>query len=226
MKTFREFLPYFMGDLHGCPRPDAESMVRRVLVEFLERSLVLEKDANKILVQSDKHTYTPVFPSNMYRAVSIIRARFTDDSGNAVSELTTTHWDDMENLVGPSWDRQIGGSEPSRIILTLDNKFRLYPVPGSDSSNDLNVLASVTITRDATEIDDYVFENFVEDVANGCRFYFMKQPNKPWTSPMYSSYEAEYWQGIRDARKQTLGGKGETSGYVKPRSFFNIYGAY
>jgi len=223
-KTWREFLPYFMEEVGGCPRPTAERIVKRVVIHFLENSLILEKDAHPINIASYEKNYDIDFPEgeDTYRPIAIIRARWgeTTDTVPDGDFLGVTHWDDMDATHGKKWDAETTSQYPNKVILNYDNSLRVYPVPEEDQDDELHLRCAVTLKQDATDVDEWIFENFVEDIAKGCLAELLKQPGKTWTDREIAlTYQREYWDGIRAARKQSTGGKGEVSGRVKPRNF-------
>jgi hypothetical protein len=221
-KTWREFLPYFMEEVGGCPRPTAERIVKRVLIHFLENSLILEKEANKIYMTENEGQYDISFSVDKYRPIAIVRARwgeYPDDipEGNF---LDISHWDEMDSVYGQQWDMETTSNLPSTVILNFDNTLQVYPIPTESSDDELNLRCAVTLLQSSTSVDEFIFENFVEDIAKGCLAELLKQPGKTWTDrDIALDYERDYWDGIRAARKQSTGGKGETSGRVRPRSF-------
>jgi hypothetical protein len=181
---------------------------------------VLKKSPSAFEMEEDVHTYTLKFAGNRYRAIAIDDIRI----GTTTRPLQRTTEKEMDSAYS-SW-RQTTGSKPTHYFLTdMVNTIRVWPTPSADISDDTNVIARVTYKRGQTEIDEHIYEKWIEVLQSGVIARMLLIVGASWYNPKLAATFSRTWsRGVREARKTTLSGTGKHPGKVTPQVFGNAGG--
>lgn len=203
MATLSAFYPYVLPDVMGCPEMTADVAIRGALIEFCEKSHVLQRDLDPVTVVRGIVDYDLDPPANQLVA-RIMRVWYKD------RELTATAPDNINNaevyntlFTGADKER----SEP-RIYLQKDERtFTIYPIPQDTVANGLTIRAALKPTRAAEEVDDVLFEDYAETIAHGAKYRLLSMASKPWTNgPAASAALTMFNSGINVARQRASRG--------------------
>ena len=217
--TYETMIPEVMQYCHGAPTILVNNHIRNSVIRFCEKSLVLKKSPSSFYLDEDEHTYTLKYVGDRYRAVSIKQARLGEEDDDSSAILTITSEHNLDNS-SPKW-RTREGSKPTAILLTDDiNTLRVYPKPNQDSDDELFLDTVVTMKRDQTEMDTFLYEKWEEVIQAGALASILGIPAASWYNEAGSRDFANIWRkGVREARATTLKGIGELQGQVIPQSF-------
>jgi hypothetical protein len=95
----------------------------------------------------------------------------------------------------------------------------LYPLPDRTDETLLTVRASFCPARNATQVPDVLFDNWVETIAAGAIAELMSIPGQPFSNPAAPQYRARYLSGVASARSEARKGRTLSSIRVRPRNF-------
>jgi hypothetical protein len=189
-------------------------------IDLCNKSLVLKQEASAFEMEEDVHTYTLKFPGNRYRAIAIEDMRI----GTSNQPLVRTTEREMDGAYR-NW-RKTTGSKPTKYFLTDEvNTIRVWPTPSADIDEDTTTIAHVTYKRDQTEIDEHIYEKWIEVIQAGTIARMLLIIGASWYNPNLAAVFTRTWsRGIREARKTSLSGTGKYPGRVIPVVYGNAGG--
>lgn len=157
-----QVLPY----VEGCPDMLALLHLRNAAIEFCERTLVWQATLSPIVTVLNQRTYpfAPALPAGATVAKLLSVKRDTQPMElmtEATTDASTTGVD-------------AAGTNALRSALVLG----LPPTAGRQ----LLVRAALKPSRTATDIDDGLFEQYIEAIAHGAIGRLQSLPNKEWTA--------------------------------------------
>ena len=216
---FDEFIPEILQYVHGAPTIMVRQHIKNIIIEFLERTMILKKDPSSFYLTEDEHTYKLKYNSDRYRAVNIkgdVRLG-EEDTSSSIITVTSEHRLDMWLS---KW-RTNEGSKPTHCYLTEDvNKIRFYPIPNVDSTDEIFMTTAVTLKRDQTEVDEFIYEKYEETIQAGVLAGILSIPSASWANQALARrFAATYSRGVKRARAIALKGTGEQTGMVEPQNY-------
>jgi hypothetical protein len=211
--TYETMVPEILQYCHGAPTILLISHIRNAVIRFCEKTLVLKKQPSSFYLDEDEGTYTLKYTGDRYRAVSIKEARLGEYPNDSMLAVTSEHA--MDNSIARWRTRE--GSKPTAIFLTDEiNTCRVYPRPNADSDDEMFLDTVVTMKRDQTEMDTFIYEKWEETIQAGALAAILAIPGSTWYDSSSASMFARVWKaGVRQARATTLKGIGEH----KPQSY-------
>lgn len=216
---FDQFVPEILQYAPGAPTIMVRTHIRNSIIDFLERSMILLKSPSSFALDSDESTYSLKYSGDRYRAVAIKGdARLGEGSSATYIPSTTRH--EIQSWSGGQWYTETG-SKPTLCFLTEEtNKIRFFPIPNQDSDDDIYLTTAVTLRRDQTEIDEWVWEKWEEPIQAGALASILSVNNASWANArLASTFTFGYKRGLKRARAVALKGTGEFSGRVTPQNF-------
>lgn len=167
------FLPLILPWAQGAPHLAVSSEIVRAAVKFCELTGAWVETMTPITVVSGTHTYTIPAPSQ--GQVVHIRSLHYDDFPllhRAPEEL------DMERL---SWRTDEG--KPRWYTQFASTKIRLIPIPDENLTDGLTGEITCKPEMTATQIPDFLFNQYGFGVAAGALASLLSMPNRAWTNP-------------------------------------------
>jgi hypothetical protein len=215
MKTHTDFLDYVMPDVPGCTVPIAELAIKNAIIEFCEKTLILQRDHIPITVVRNVVDYE-FDPPTGYLIHKVMRAWYKrsplvpiapDDVGDA----------EVYNRAFAAADRQPGS--PESLIQKDERTFALYPIPQETVANGVTMRVALKPTRATNKIEDVIFEDYAEAIGSGAKARLMLSPSKPYSSPQLAALEAgKFNVKINEARQKAIRGHGRSVSQIKLRS--------
>ena len=179
----------------------------------------------------------------------LVQRVITEDCTANVEDYTITPPTDMElsRVLSVSWQGKVlGPASPAQVMQDIvlrgaavgsatpvsgnpmwflqktptDSGFSLYPVPDTTLTLGLTVKASFNANNAATTLDDNLYADWVDEIAAGAISNLMGMPGQPFSNDkLMATYEREYRDGVRRARRQKNTGKLSIELRVAPRAF-------
>lgn len=203
MATLSDFYPYILPQVPGCPELTADVAIRSALIEFCEKSLIIQRDLDPVTVVKGIVDYDIDPPANQL-VTRVMRVWYKD------KELTPTAPDNVNssevyNQLFPDADKS--RSDP-RIFLQKDERtFTIFPIPMDTVANGLTVRAALKPTRTTETVEDVLFEDYAETVAQGALYRLLSIPGKPWMNgPASAAALAMFNSTINVARQRASRG--------------------
>lgn len=198
MKAYTDFLDEVMPHVPGCSVTVATNAIRNACVEFCEKTNILQVDHDLVTTLANVPDYDLEPPTN-YLVARIMRAWFKNDT------LTPAAPDEVASIrvFNTNAEGADGTATPKFIFQKDERTFSVYPVPKETSRNAITMRIALKPTRSSTTIDDKIFEEYLEVIANGAKARLMLMPSKPYTNPDLAGVNnALFQQGINAAKQR------------------------
>lgn len=185
------FTPYIAPEVPGCPEPLIDDAVRRAAIEFCDKSRALrERVAVNTVASQDYVTLAP--------------------TGGDVAHLYKLMVGDetLDPTTRTDFDEDGDTGQPLEYYVEPPNTLRLYPVP--DAIYALVAHVAVKPDRDATTLDDVLYNNWRDEIAAGAKARLMLMSKQPWYNPDDAAVAQGIFQSAIDraAHKRATGNVG------------------
>ena len=213
MTAHTAFLDYVLPHVPGCTNEMALLEIKNTIIDFCEKSLVLQVDHDPVTTIAGIMDYE-LEPPRDFLVTKVMKAWFKGQ------ELTPQS---IEEIQTPSVFNQNSGylvnrGDPRYILQKDARTFSVYPIPNERVTNALTLRVALKPTRSATTIDDLIFEEYAETIGHGAISRLALSPDKPYTDPRLAAARAGLYQaGLNVARERALKGYVRTSKHVKMR---------
>ena len=203
MATLSDFYKYVIPEAPGCPEITADIAIASSMIEFCEKSLVIQRDHDPLTVVAGVTDYDLEPPTGQLVA-KVMKVWFKS------SELTPAAPDSINksevyNTLFTGAD--VNRADPSRYLQKTERTISLYPIPKTTSANSLTLRVALKPTRAATSFDDVLLEDYAEVIAYGAKYRLLSMANKPWTNgPSSAASLALFGSGVNLARQRASRG--------------------
>lgn len=185
MKDLDEFLPHIMQYAPGCSIPAAHFGIRQAAIEFCERTKLWRWEDEFSILSNDCEQVTTPYGSVLHEIDKVL---FNDDE----LERATPSWLDA---VEPGWRTNSLTGIPRYVTQTELNTIRL--VPGQDGH--VNIYVWLKPSQDATQLPDFLSDQYREIIAGGALARLLAQKNQPYSDPtMGAGFAAQFDYKITD----------------------------
>lgn len=198
MAKISDFEKLVQMDMPSAPQPIVEFSVKRAIIEFCEKTWILSKSINLTLTSGDIDTA-------LHNSVDVQIADHVDGLRlSSVIELMIdgTEWeveyvDFAEDSEIPDFEA-VFNIERKQITFIGDDVLRIYNLSTSDSNIYLKLAFKPAM--DMVEVDDRLYEDWVEPIVAGAKARLMASPGKDWTDPNSAALNYRFFRkGIADA---------------------------
>lgn len=202
MASYDDFLPYVLQDVPGCPEIAAVHAIRNTVIDFCEKSLVVQADLDPVSLVASQGDYDLEPPTNrlVTKVIKLFyRNQELEPSGqDAVNRAT------FYNPGASDAD----GRGPPRTWMQKDTlTFSVWPLPLVAEANAITIRAAIKPTRKSTSCEDVLFEDYAEYIGAGAKARLMVTPNKSYTNlPLVMTQNQLYMQGVNVARQRAARG--------------------
>lgn len=213
MTNHSAFLDYVLPQVPGCTRAMALLEIKNTIIDFCEKSLILQEDHDPVTAVANVMDYDFEPPSNRL-VVKILRAWYKGQEldGQSIDMVTT-----------PSVFNQQSGylvnvGDP-RVYLQKDARsFSVYPIPAETLASSITLRVALKPTRSVLTIDDLIYEEYAEIIGHGALARLYLSPGKPYTNPqLAAARNALYITGLNVARDRAQNGYVRASKHVQMR---------
>jgi hypothetical protein len=210
-KTWDEFTSRFLSEVPRCSQPLAEQKVLDAAIEFCRRTHILKVQHTPISAVAAQREYDWAPGSNL----KVVRPEQVFYNGVQIDPATE---DDLAALY-TNWNTETG--TPKFYLQQVLEKLILCPIPDEDLADAITALVSVRPSLDATDIDDAIFDKYVEEIAWGAKARLFAMPNTDWFSPDGAAYNKRLFESCI-ARVAVLVDKGHTRAPLRSRTVDRI----
>lgn len=215
MKDLDVFLPYVLPYAMGCPPSVAKQAVVDAAIEFCERSGAIQQTLDPMSTSLGTLEYELDLPTKQ-DLVQIKRAWFKG------AEMTPVPTESVRNAL--AWRATIPGvqaqsGDPSEFYTASRNAVGIFPRPSVAETDVLTVRAVLKPSRDATQLDDALYLDWVEVIAAGALQRLHSTPAQPYTdSARAEQRAAKFFAGVTKAKLFAVNGRtqGELSVQMRP----------
>jgi len=175
------FIDYVMPDVNQCPVPSIEKAVRQTLIEFCQKTWILQEAFNWRITETDVSEefegafaldFNGIYYSLQYEPVRVL---FLAVDGTPIDLVDRR---DIEEING--WEDDTS-STPTDWYVINSHVIHIYPKPTDEF--DLYCRVAFKPKRDATIFWDELYNEWIDTIAAGAKFRLFQIPNKPWTNP-------------------------------------------
>lgn len=204
MATWSDFFEYVIPDVPGCPAITAELAIKNAVIEFCEKSLILQEDHDPVTVAKGIIDYDLEPPLAQTLVVKIMKMFYREYPMDPISpdEVLSAS---LYNRLYP--DARPEEGPPKLYTQKNARTFTVYPVPKETERLAITMRVALKPTRAATQVDDIILEEYAETIANGALSRLLLQPQKPYTNANLAAVkDAMFKQGLNVARQRAVRG--------------------
>lgn len=197
MAKFADLVPLTRSETPLVPDFTVENAIRRAAIQFCEQSLAYRARMTPInYTAKNKITLPPYDEAIVFR---IINARV---GTNRLKIVTVADLDD----INPNWESDVGSAATH---IALINPTQAYLTPKGNGP--LYLTVALKPSTAATEIEDFVYEEWSEAFMHGALSRLLQMPEKPWTNrPSAEYHEIEFRRLVQEARVRADKGFGNS----------------
>jgi hypothetical protein len=204
MSSYEAFFPYVIPEVIGAPEPLALNAIRNSVIEFCEKSLVLTRDHDPITILPNIVDYD-LEPPDGYLVVKVQQA-WLDDQPLTPLAPDFVREASVYNRLFETYEA--APSTPKYYLQKDERSITVWQLPDKKYTNGLTMRVALKPTRASTEVEDVVFEDYVETIAAGALMRLMMSPGKAYTNPdLAAVHKAIFTQGINTARQRASHGQ-------------------
>jgi hypothetical protein len=216
MKSLDSFLSRILPHTPACPDITAKEALLDTAIAFCEKTLLVQQTLSPIDTVDGTLEYELMAPKQQAVVLPIgvwFKTRYLEAvPAHAIRDVQ-------------AFTTQISGTaategSPTQYFWTAPNLIGLYPIPDTSEAATLTVRAALKPIRTATQLEDVLYEDWIDTLTHGTlsRLHMMK--DQPWASADRALLHArEYRNGLQRARIEQSMGRVRTSVSVRMRSF-------
>jgi hypothetical protein len=205
VKALTVFLPYVMPWAMGCPKPTARRALVDAAIEFCEQTKLLQDTLDPIDVLASQPAYDLYAPSAQMVVVQPEKVWFKDQELDpAASSRVSNVQAYRQDIPGQSVQK----GDPREYFPIGSGQIGVYPIPDTEAPQALTVRASLKPKRSATQLDDVLYENWVEIIAAGALYRIHATPGQAYTDESQAMRRlSEFQAGVRKAAAEATRGR-------------------
>lgn len=195
--SYELFYPYIQPHVAGCPDPSLLMAVRGACIEFCEQTNYFNETFADVQVLANTNNYEMDVQRN-YVLVDVLELYV---SGLKLVKKSSL---ELEKLYG-MFDWQTVEGQPK--FFTRLNTAEVVLVPKPTEVGELSGRFSYAPSRTSTTVEESLFEDYAEVIAQGALSKIYMHPGQNYTSPaMALSVGREFMSGIANAKAYVKGG--------------------
>ena len=212
--TYEDFFPNILPEVPGVAEMVAENAVRNAVIEFCEKSLILQRDHDPVNIKTGVVDYD-LEPPKGYIVVKVMKAWLEN------SELTPLAPDFVRdatvyNRLFTSYES--APDRPRSYLQKDERSVTVWGVPDQDYDNGLTMRVALKPTRASDSVESVILEDYSETIASGALYRLMMSAGKPYTNlEMATLHKSLFQQGINVARQRATHGQVRSTLSVKLR---------
>lgn len=212
MAAIRDFYPYVMPAVQGCPTAYVDMAIRAALIDFCDKSLMWRYTFPAVSIVSGQDEYSLIAPTDA--AISKPLFVSIDDT-----ELYGTNEDDLNTLYS-GW-KNTTSNLPIMYFMDYQDNLILVPTPSENKTNALVVQVALRPAYNASTCEDWLLHIWGEVIAHGALMRLHAMPGKVWADTnMVSFHRSKFREGITRAKSRTMKSFGRQTKSVQPRAFW------
>jgi hypothetical protein len=214
MKTAHTaFLDQVLPHVPGCTNEMALLEIKNTIIDFCEKSLILQADHDPVTALEGIMDYD-LEPPKDYLVTKIMKAWYMGQ------ELDMESPDEIKT---PSVYNQNSGylvnrGDPRFLLQKEPRTFSVYPIPDETARLALTLRVALKPTRSASTIDNIIYEEYAETIGHGAVSRLALSPGKPYSDvKLAAARNGLYLAGLNVARDRAQKGNVRQSKHVKMR---------
>lgn len=209
---YDEFLPEVMQFCPDVAEHVAINAIRNTCIDFCTKTYYWQIQIPSISVVNGQANYVMPTPADT-KVVGIMSAYY--DTNLLIPQPADT----LASIYRMGNWQEVQGS-PQYYTQIIKPEIILVPYPYEDRSAVLDLRVAIAPTRDSTEITSEIYENFLDEIANGARAVLYGTPGQPYFDRVSAKdSERVYRTGVSNARIAVNKGLTRTSNRAEFQRF-------
>jgi hypothetical protein len=213
MTAHTAFLDYVLPQVPGATNEMALLEIKNTIIDFCEKSLILQTDLDPITTIPNISDYDLEPPKDRL-VVKIMKMWFkgVNLDPRSLDEIYTP------SAFNTSSGALVERSDPRFYYQKDARTFSVYPIPNVKDVSSLTLRVALKPTRSATTIDDLIYEEYAETIGHGAITRLALSPDKPYSNAQLAvARNALYIAGLNVARIRAQDGYVRASKQVRIR---------
>lgn len=200
-----------------CPNPTIDTNVLETIREFCTGTRLWDDNAlTAIDIISGTASYS--LTSSDGDIVDVDRVAIVLSNGDDSPPLVPRTKDELDIIV-PTW-RLLTADYPDQFIADSGKTLQLVYAPSLSITGGLKVWVVLKPLKTATEVEDFIWDDFRVCIKNGTLAKIMRMRAMPWfDSQLAEYYENEYQNAVTDAKNLKKTGVTEKEIIARPLWF-------
>jgi hypothetical protein len=174
-------------DVPGCPSITIEKAVRDTVIDFLERTHLIQRTVGPLDVTAGAGEKTDFGSLGASEHILGIKAAWIN--GREVEILgpreIEADW--------PDWQTALG--DPQCLVMERPGAYYLVPALSDPMTDAVRMRIVVGLTEAATECDDRIRRDWRDAITSGAKARLMAIPEKPWTNLQLAGVHQAVYMG-------------------------------
>lgn len=208
LKLLSDFYPRILPYVVGCPDPVAEQALRDTAISFCDSTMVIHEQLTAFNTMVSTAEYTLSAPS---ADETVSRVLEVSVDGRAIRPIPST---DAFGLLSQS------GAPVYFYTTRVGSQLKLVLYPTPDKAYTIAVDAALRPTRTATQVQDDLYNQWIDTLAAGAVSRIASMPGQSFTDMQLAAFkQSEFYTGVTRARIDGRTGRLKGSARVTLRPF-------
>lgn len=210
--TYEDFFPNILPEVPGVAEVVAANAVRNAVIEFCEKSLILQRDHDPITIKKNIVDYD-LEPPTGYIVVKVMKAWLENNELTALAPDFVREAS-VYNRLFSSYE---ANTDRPRAYLQKDERsISVWGVPDQNYPSGLTLRVALKPTRASESVESVILEDYAETIASGALYRLMMSAGKPYTNAELAAvHKGLFQQGINVARQRATHGQVRSTLSVK-----------
>lgn len=196
--TYDTLVPDIALEVPGAPEPVIISELRKVVIDFCERTKAWQHDIAAFNVAKDTAVLS-LTPPDETRIVEIIKPSWAP-SGRRIHPRSEAQL----NVERSGWESEVG-SEALFYFVPGINKLRIVPMLSEDVASAISVKVALVPTRASTGFSSEIDEQYRDYLVAGAKARLQLLPDKEWTNVQQAAINSSHYEsGVSAAQIRAL----------------------
>lgn len=201
-KTWAKFRDEVMPEIPGASAAMVDYAIRKAAIAFCERSRAYRIDHTPI----DAVAGTAAYSWNPGTNLVVVRPEIAWYDGKQLEAKGSKELDGLYE----KWPLETG--TPLYYLSERADQLILVPYPSANLTGGITAKVSVTPANDATDIIDWIWQEYVEEIGTGAKALLMHMDKKPWSNQAKAEeYEERFSIAIGKAMRRAEVGYGRAT---------------
>lgn len=184
MKTWDDFLPLIIPHLPGCPNDSIKRYLALSARDFFTKTYLWQDDIDAIYLAPNQVEYDLDAHAEVEDVLAVV--------------LDNEQLDRTEFRLIP-FERRDERGQPRMYWIHSDRTIRVFPTP--DRRNVMKVSAVLKPARNATGVEDWIYETWADTIVSGAIAQLAVMPAKEWTDVQLAAmHKGMFEQDITNTR--------------------------
>ena len=218
---YQSFLPEVAPHCRGAPEQMVINAIRNACIDFCERSWIWIYDLDPFAIAANIQDYT-LDASTIPTQSAIAEVLYGYYNGKPIGPIPR----DMLEGEFPNWRTETGTTPKRFFAKDAGTTVSLIPIPNSNISagggspivpNGATFTVALKPTRASTGLPTWIYEKYLEDIAQGATYRMYAMPKKDWTNAnLAGTHKALFEDAAANARQDSS--KSFTRGNIRNRA--------